>query len=517
MRFSFKETFIFSVVFLLLFCTRVQCAETAKRVDCVMYKNGVQTEYGVYEIKGSTFIDLDTLSYLVKNTDCRFRVTFENEEIRLVKGKNHKGSLLHPLKGEMPTKAECMKITSYLICDDRVKEATTYTVNGLKYIDVKDIADVLGLCIKESMAGSVLSFENKISDIGDIITDGNTENGLDSFLQGNYRDELIKFCTDYMSDMPEYSSVYSDMDFHEDMNLKEDFFNDFTLTSNAVIFRLDSSQRGDKSVETVKIAVPYERLNKYIVSKNSSLFGLNIYPNCEAPEDIVENIHIKKYIPFKKSVTREEETETTTHVHTVDPSKPMIALTFDDGPRKGSTELIVNALKQADGRATFFVVGYMVEANPELVKLAVDAGCQIGNHSYSHKELSKLSPYEIKQEINKNSNAVYAASGEYPRIGRPPYGSVGATVRSVTNIPWFNWNVDTLDWKYKDEGYVYNYVINNVKDGQVILMHDLHETTARAMVRAIPKLREMGYQLVTIDEMAKAKGGYENIPGFIED
>ena len=96
MRFSFKETFIFSVVFLLLFCTRVQCAETAKRVDCVMYKNGVQTEYGVYEIKGSTFIDLDTLSYLVKNTDCRFRVTFENEEIRLIKGKNHKGSLLHP-------------------------------------------------------------------------------------------------------------------------------------------------------------------------------------------------------------------------------------------------------------------------------------------------------------------------------------------------------------------------------------------------------------------------------------
>ena len=200
----------------------------------------------------------------------------------------------------------------------------------------------------------------------------------------------------------------------------------------------------------------------------------------------------------------------------IDPGKPMVALTFDDGPRKGSTELIVDALKKVNGRATFFVVGQMVEQSPDLVKKAVEAGCQIGNHTYDHANLNKLGAYGVRTEVNKCSNAVYAAAGVYPMIGRPPYGSVNQTVRNAVNIPWFNWNVDTLDWKNRDANYVYNYVINNVKDGQVILMHDLHPTTAQAMVKAIPKLHEMGYQLVTIDEMAKVKGGYENVPGYVK-
>ena len=200
----------------------------------------------------------------------------------------------------------------------------------------------------------------------------------------------------------------------------------------------------------------------------------------------------------------------------IDPRKPMVALTFDDGPRKGSTELIVDALKKVNGRATFFVVGQMVEQSPDLVKKAVEAGCQIGNHTYDHANLNKLGAYGVRTEVNKCSNAVYAAAGVYPMIGRPPYGSVNQTVRNAVNIPWFNWNVDTLDWKNRDANYVYNYVINNVKDGQVILMHDLHPTTAQAMVKAIPKLHEMGYQLVTIDEMAKVKGGYENVPGYVK-
>ncbi|MBQ7264747.1 MAG: polysaccharide deacetylase family protein [Firmicutes bacterium] len=199
----------------------------------------------------------------------------------------------------------------------------------------------------------------------------------------------------------------------------------------------------------------------------------------------------------------------------VDPQKPMIALTFDDGPRAGSTELIVDALKKVDGRATFFVVGSMVDANPSLVKKAVEAGCQIGNHTYDHANLVTLGADAIKYQVNKTSNSVYTATGIYPMIGRPPYGSVNSKVRDAVSIPWFNWDVDTLDWKYRDADYVYNTVIKNAKDGCVILMHDLHPTTAQAMVRAIPKLDEMGFQLVTIDEMAKAKGGYAKVPGYI--
>ena len=82
----------------------------------------------------------------------------------------------------------------------------------------------------------------------------------------------------------------------------------------------------------------------------------------------------------------------------------------------------------------------------------------------TNDNLNKLGAYGVKTEVNKCSNAVYAAAGVYPMIGRPPYGSVNQTVRNAVSIPWFNWNVDTLDWKNRDANYVYNYVINNVKE-----------------------------------------------------
>ncbi|MBQ7264689.1 MAG: polysaccharide deacetylase family protein [Firmicutes bacterium] len=232
--------------------------------------------------------------------------------------------------------------------------------------------------------------------------------------------------------------------------------------------------------------------------------------NAEQKETITETL--------SETVTEETTTTTTetTTVSLVDPNKPMIALTFDDGPRINSTELIVDALQKVNGRATFFVVGSMVNKHPELVKMAVDAGCQIGNHSYDHLDLKSLSTNDILYQINTTSNLVYEASGVYPMIGRPPYGSVNNTVRNAVSIPWFNWNHDTLDWKYKDANQLYNEIMTNTDDGDVILMHDLHTSTAEAMVKAIPELAKT-YQLVTIDEMAQAKGGYENVPGYIRE
>lgn len=204
--------------------------------------------------------------------------------------------------------------------------------------------------------------------------------------------------------------------------------------------------------------------------------------------------------------------------YNIDPTKPMIALTFDDGPKIGNTERIVEALKQNDSRATFFVVGQMVEKHPELVKLAYDAGCQIGNHSYSHANLVKLSADGVKGQVNKTSNLVYEITGEYTKAGRPPYGSINDTVRNNINMPWYNWNIDTLDWKNRNADYVKDYVLKNVKDGDVVLMHDLHSTTADAMVQCIPELTKRGFQLVTIDELVKYKYNSDvtQVPGYVK-
>lgn len=197
-----------------------------------------------------------------------------------------------------------------------------------------------------------------------------------------------------------------------------------------------------------------------------------------------------------------------------DPSKPMLALTFDDGPQPGSTDVICQALKSCGGRATFFVVGSRIKGNEDIIKMIDDTGSQIGNHSFTHAQLSTLSIDKLKTELNKTSNAVYDICGKYTYIGRPTYGSVSDNVRKATSIEWFNWSVDTLDWKYRDADYVYKYITQNVSDGDVVLLHDLHKTTGEAMAKAIPELAK-NYQLVTIDELAAAKGGYENIKGYI--
>ncbi len=192
-----------------------------------------------------------------------------------------------------------------------------------------------------------------------------------------------------------------------------------------------------------------------------------------------------------------------------------IALTFDDGPMKGSTEKILAALDKVGGHATFFVVGEMVDEYPYLVKSIIEQGSEVGNHTYDHSRLTDLSDADILKEIYSTSNSVYAAAGVYPYIGRPPYGAINEVVKTAVNIDWYNWNIDTLDWKYRDPEYVYNYVMENVKDGDVVLMHDLHPTTAQAMEKAIPDLAAKGFKLVTIDELAQAKGK-ENIKGFVK-
>lgn len=209
-----------------------------------------------------------------------------------------------------------------------------------------------------------------------------------------------------------------------------------------------------------------------------------------------------------------EDIKITADIYAPAPKK-LLALTFDDGPQPGSTEVILDSLDAVGGHATFFVVGSRAAEYPDLIKKINEQGSQIGNHSYDHTQLSGLGTDAIAREVNRTSQAVFDSTGEYTRIGRPPYGAISSAVKTAVDIEWFNWNVDTLDWKYRDPDYVYEYVISHAKDGDTILMHDLHKTTAEAMKRAIPKLDEMGFELVSIDEMADLKGGYENVKGHL--
>lgn len=190
-----------------------------------------------------------------------------------------------------------------------------------------------------------------------------------------------------------------------------------------------------------------------------------------------------------------------------DPSKPMVALTFDDGPYGPVTNRILEKLEQYGGHATFFVVGNRVKTYASSVQRAVQAGCQIGNHTYDHKNpLTKLSTVQIQKQIHDTDVAVAYYAGSAPVIVRPVGGAVNDTVKSAVGKPIVNWSIDTLDWKSKNAASVTSKVLDHVQDGDIVLMHDLYKSTADACDTIIPELTKRGYQLVTVSELAQAKG-----------
>lgn len=185
--------------------------------------------------------------------------------------------------------------------------------------------------------------------------------------------------------------------------------------------------------------------------------------------------------------------------------KKLIALTFDDGPNGRVTKKIVEGLNERDARATFFMVGNVVIREPEIVKLVYDSGNEIGNHSYSHCYLTRLNTYSLNKQIDKTDTEIEKITGEKPKLLRPPYGSYNKKVLLASNKSLILWNVDPADWKYKNSNSIYNHIIAHAKDGNIIILHDLFETSADGVLRAIDYLKEKGFEFVTISEMAKLK------------
>ena len=189
----------------------------------------------------------------------------------------------------------------------------------------------------------------------------------------------------------------------------------------------------------------------------------------------------------------------------IDPSKKMVALTFDDGPGPYTDE-IVDCLNKYGAHATFFVVGNRVNTYKNELKYAYDSGNEIANHTYTHPTLTKLSTSKMSSEVSKTDSAVKKITGEVPALMRAPGGATNSTVRKTIKKPFIYWSIDTLDWKHRNASKTVNTVMKNVKDGDIILMHDIHKATKTAALELIPKLQKAGYQLVTVSELAQYRG-----------
>lgn len=182
-----------------------------------------------------------------------------------------------------------------------------------------------------------------------------------------------------------------------------------------------------------------------------------------------------------------------------------VALTFDDGP-SSFTNRLLDCLEANNSKATFFMVGKEIDSFPDEVKRMESLGCELGNHTYSHVDLTTLAPEDMSAEIAGVDEDLVNLVGHGATVLRPPYGNINDSVRSTVGTPMILWSIDTLDWETQDASQITEAVMSQVQDGSIILMHDIFSTSVDAAEIFIPKLIEEGYQLVTIHELAKIKG-----------
>lgn len=182
-----------------------------------------------------------------------------------------------------------------------------------------------------------------------------------------------------------------------------------------------------------------------------------------------------------------------------------VALTFDDGPNSGTTLQVVDGLTKAGAPATFFMLGQMAQANPAVVaKIASNPRFEIGNHSVSHPNLNTLSAASVASQINGATATISQLSGRKITLMRPPYGNhnstVDATARSAGQAIII-WDVDTEDWKNRSTATTTSRAVSGARSGSIILMHDIHPSTAAAVPGIVAQLRAKGFVLVTVTEL----------------
>lgn len=228
----------------------------------------------------------------------------------------------------------------------------------------------------------------------------------------------------------------------------------------------------------IKITIPYEEINDLLKEE---------YRNTSKEEEVVS------IIPEVRDLTKYQD-------------KKLIAFTFDDGPSETNTNYLLDNLDKYDAKVTFFVLGSRVNSNKETIKRAYLEGNDIGSHTYNHRNLNLLSDVALMDEVKKTNEAIKGIIGTSPTLLRPPYGNLTDHGKELANMSIVLWNIDPLDWKYKDKNRVSQEIIEHAHDGAIVLVHDIYKSSVEGALLAMEELQKQGYAFVTINEMAQLRG-----------
>ncbi len=349
------------------------------------------------------------------------------------------------------------------------------------YKSAKDIVS-----IKFSILEYAPYYPNPKLDIETFVYDlsKSCELSLSDIMKGKYLETISDNCIKYFREKSEFKEYIDTASFIHGTKPVENNFSDFILVEDGIIFIFQRSKLFPNHIGESEVKIYYDSLEDHIKPRYKVIDSIETFVAEDDVEPALEIIHSRK----------------------IDPNMPMIALTFDDGPYYKTTIPILNVLKEHDSVATFFVLGNRVPRNKDILQRMIREGNEIGNHSYNHKQLTTLSSSELKDQIDRTQNAIMEVVGSRPKIMRPTYGSYNNRIKSEVQMPMILWSIDTQDWKNRNAEKISSHVIANARDGDIILMHDLYESTAEAVEIIVPALINKGFQLVTISELYEIRG-----------
>ena len=258
-------------------------------------------------------------------------------------------------------------------------------------------------------------------------------------------------------------------------------YDTFSLLDQSLNIYFNSNQFQSPDIETFNVSLTYNTLTGII----DSSFLHSIYQVASTKTELLS-----------ETIGSTEEVLTT-----LDPNHKYVAITFDDGPHKDFTPQILDILKKHNAKATFYVLGNRLTYYPDIVKRAYDEGHEIGNHTWSHPNLTSLSKDALVEEVISTSNEIAKITGKTPKTIRPPYGAYNEALKEFVSMPLVLWSVDTLDWKHKNKERIKQITQAKVKNGSIILMHDIHQASADALEDIIINLTKQGYRFVTVSEL----------------
>src|SRR5690625_1949779 len=283
---------------------------------------------------------------------------------------------------------------------------------------------------------------------------------------------------------------------------------EWMMDQNGLTFIFDGAMFSESKPIPVHITIPMQALYLHMHDDMNHYVQLSDVQQEErdaAIQEEKERILAEKRAKEKREQEKAAAKQKQEHAD-YDTNGKYIALTFDDGPSADVTPRVLDILKQYNAKATFFMLGSQVDYHPEIAKLVADAGHEIGNHTDQHQDLTKLGPDGIRTEIESTSDKINNITGTRPYLVRPPYGAYNEHVKNdAANYgnSIILWSVDSLDWKSRNADAINDEIQQQLTPGSIVLMHDIHPTTADALPKLLETLQQEGYQFVTVSQLLK--------------